>query len=89
MTEISIQLEKLGHKGRCLFIDGSPTFVKSVICKQFSMTNDLSSNVIESRLLIMILSLFVTENISNILVSSLILDPFNREKFELGLITMK
>ncbi|XP_044740690.1 fatty acid synthase-like [Chrysoperla carnea] len=67
MTEISIQLEKLGHKGRCLFIDGSPTFVKSVICKQFSMTNDLSSNVIESRLLIMMLSLFVIENVSNIL----------------------
>ncbi|XP_044740687.1 fatty acid synthase-like [Chrysoperla carnea] len=65
--DIFRQLEKLGYKGRCLFIDGSPTFVKTVVCKQFTMNNDLSANVIESRLLVMILSLFSTENVTSIL----------------------
>ncbi|XP_044739892.1 fatty acid synthase-like [Chrysoperla carnea] len=66
-TEICKQLEKLGHKGRCLYIDGSPTFMKTLVCKQFSMTSDTPANIIESRLILMILSWFFTGNYTDIL----------------------
>ncbi|XP_044734385.1 fatty acid synthase-like [Chrysoperla carnea] len=68
-TEIISQLEKLGHKGRCLFIDGSPTFLKKIIRMQLSMSmsEEISTNTVESRLIALILSWFLPENVSNIL----------------------
>ncbi|XP_044734384.1 fatty acid synthase-like [Chrysoperla carnea] len=68
-TEIISKLEKLGYKGRCLFIDGSPTFLKKIIRMQLSMSisEEISTNTVESRLIALMLSLFLTENVSNIL----------------------
>ncbi|XP_044734386.1 fatty acid synthase-like [Chrysoperla carnea] len=68
-TEITTQLEKLGYKGRCLFIDGSPTFLKALIRNQLSMSmsEEISTSTVESRLIALMLSNFLTENVSNIL----------------------
>ncbi|XP_044738555.1 fatty acid synthase-like [Chrysoperla carnea] len=66
-TEISIVLEKLGHKGRCLFIDGSPTFLKTLARNQLSMSEEMSASTIESRLIALIMAWFATEDISSIL----------------------
>ncbi|XP_044739975.1 fatty acid synthase-like [Chrysoperla carnea] len=66
-TEISIVLEKLGHKGRCLFIDGSPTFLKTLARNQLSVSEEMPASAIESRLIALILSWFATEDISSIL----------------------
>ncbi|XP_044740689.1 fatty acid synthase-like [Chrysoperla carnea] len=66
-TEIYKELEKLGHKGRCLFIDGSPSFIKRLVSEQFSATDKITANIIESKLLVHLLSMFVSENVTNIL----------------------
>lgn len=86
-TEIYKELEKLGHKGRCLFIDGSPSLIKKLVNEQFSVTDEITSNIIESKLLVHLLSMFVSENITNILVSLSILDNILLIKLPLFSIT--
>lgn len=76
-TEVALQLEKLGHKGKLLYLDGGPTFIKTLTDQHLQFSPDLASNVIETKLLLLIMSTITTENLTKLEV--IIIDDIREE----------
>lgn len=63
-TEVALQLEKSGHKGKLLYLDGGPTFIKILTDQHLQISSDMTKNVIETKLLLLIMSVITTENLT-------------------------